>query len=297
MDIQIITAPLVGGIIGLVTNGIAIRMLFRPLKPIFIGRFKLPFTPGLIPKERERIAAAIGEIISRELINEDTLKKTLLSDNMRNNISEKIDDLAARYSDSEDTIGLLAERFFSDNVVQEKLNNAKEILAETIAKKAVEQDIGKTIVDYAYEEIISKTKPMLKSLTSSALKSVKQPFAGKINNMIDQKSRPLIEKFIAAQTEELLRMPIRDIIEKYRDKISQLKSYFWSLYEEIITEKLSDVLYAVNISELVYNKINELDLMELEKMIMALMKKELNALIWLGGLLGLIMGVASSVFS
>ena len=48
MDIQIITAPLIGGLIGLLTNGIAIKMMFRPLKPVYIGKFRVPLTPGII---------------------------------------------------------------------------------------------------------------------------------------------------------------------------------------------------------------------------------------------------------
>ena len=91
MDIQIITAPLVGGLIGLITNGLAIRMMFRPLKPIYIGKFKLPFTPGLIPKERARLAKSIGDVISRELLNKDTMKETLLSGSMKEHFSSKFD--------------------------------------------------------------------------------------------------------------------------------------------------------------------------------------------------------------
>ena len=49
MDLQVIAAPVIGGIIGLITNGLAIKMLFRPYKEIYIGKFRLPFTPGLIP--------------------------------------------------------------------------------------------------------------------------------------------------------------------------------------------------------------------------------------------------------
>ncbi len=52
MDLQMIAAPVIGGIIGLITNGLAIKMLFRPHKEIYIGKFRLPFTPGLIPKEK-----------------------------------------------------------------------------------------------------------------------------------------------------------------------------------------------------------------------------------------------------
>lgn len=290
MDIQIVTAPIVGGLIGLITNGLAIRMLFRPMKPVYIGKFRLPFTPGLIPKERPRLAKSIGEVISRDLLNKETLRDTLLSDSMRENIYSKIDEMAVRYSQTEETVSETIEKFVARSIVDEKLGSAKEILSLTITQKAIEQDIGKSIVDYAYEEIMAKTKPVFKSITSTAIGSFRQPLANKINTMIDTKSRPLIEKFLEDQAEEILNMPIKDIIVKYQDKIPQIKMYFWNIYEEAITKKLADVLDTVGISEVVTNKINELELPELENMINNLMKKELNALIWLGGLLGMIMG-------
>ncbi len=290
MNIQMITGPLIGGLIGLITNGIAIKMLFRPLKPIYIGKFRLPFTPGLIPKEKPRIAKAIGEIVSRDLLDRDTLRSTLLTDSMREQLFEKIDGMLSRHTETEDTISIIIESFIPKDTIDDKLQKAEKTLAATITKKAIEQDIGKTIVDYAYEEIISKTKPILKGLTSSALNSVKQPFAGKINGMIEEKSGPIVEKFIAEQADELLRMPIKDIIEKYQDKIPEFKLGFWNVYENVINNKLEDILNTVNISDVIHKKINELDLLELEKIIMSLMKNELNALVWLGGLLGIIMG-------
>lgn len=290
MDIQLITAPLVGGLIGLITNSLAIRMLFRPLKPVYIGKFKLPFTPGLIPKERPRLARSIGEVISKDLLNKETLKETLLSDSMRENICSKIDELAARYIESEETVSDAIEKFVARNIIDEKLGSAKEILSLTITQKAIEQDIGKTIVDYAYEEIMAKTKPVFKSITSTAVSSFRQPLANKINAMIETRSRPLIENFLEGQAEEILNMPMKDIVVKYQDKLPQIKMYFWNIYEEAITKKLSDVLDTVGIAEVVTNKINDLDLLELEEMINNLMKKELNALIWLGGLLGVVMG-------
>ncbi len=296
MILDIIVALFVGGLIGLVTNGIAIRMLFRPLRPVYIGKLKLPFTPGLIPKEKMRIATAIGEIVSRDLLNIETLGSTLLSDSMKSHINTKMDQMINSYTSTDDTISTLAGKFISDSVIHEKIRTAEKSLALTITKKAIEQDIGKSIVDYAYEEIISKTKPFLKGLTSSALNSVKQPFAGKINGMIEEKSAPLVEKFIAEQAAELLQMPLKDIVEKYQDKIPQIKLYVWNLYEDIITNKLEDILKAVDISEVIQNKINDLDLIELEKMIMSLMKKELNALIWLGGLLGVVMGLINILY-
>ena len=68
-----VIAPLVGGIIGYITNDLAIRMLFRPRKALYIGRFHVPFTPGLIPSQQGRIAKSIGEVVSGQLLNEEKI--------------------------------------------------------------------------------------------------------------------------------------------------------------------------------------------------------------------------------
>ena len=59
-----ILPSLVSGIIGYVTYDIAIRMLFRPHTAKHFMGWRVPFTPGIIPKEKERIAEAVGTAIS-----------------------------------------------------------------------------------------------------------------------------------------------------------------------------------------------------------------------------------------
>ncbi len=67
--------PVVGGIIGYFTNDIAIRMLFRPYKvKYFLGR-RIPFTPGLIPRNQERLAKRISDTIMGSLLTPDELQK------------------------------------------------------------------------------------------------------------------------------------------------------------------------------------------------------------------------------
>ena len=63
-DLDLHIPPLVGGVIGYVTNDIAIRMLFRPHTAKHIMGWRVPFTPGTIPKEKGRIAEAVGTAIS-----------------------------------------------------------------------------------------------------------------------------------------------------------------------------------------------------------------------------------------
>lgn len=74
-DIWLLFAPpVVGGIIGYFTNDIAIKMLFRPYRPIYIKGRQLPFTPGLIPRNQERLAKRISDTIMGSLLTPQELQ-------------------------------------------------------------------------------------------------------------------------------------------------------------------------------------------------------------------------------
>jgi len=66
--------PVVGGIIGYFTNDIAIKMLFRPYRAIYIGKRRLPFTPGLIPRNQERLAKRVSDTVMGSLLTPEELQ-------------------------------------------------------------------------------------------------------------------------------------------------------------------------------------------------------------------------------
>ncbi|MCK4540796.1 MAG: DUF445 family protein, partial [Spirochaetales bacterium] len=82
--------PLLGAVIGYVTNAIAIRMLFRPHREIRILGVKLPLTPGIIPKQRYDLAESLGKMVSRELLTADAISSHLENPELRSNIQSTI---------------------------------------------------------------------------------------------------------------------------------------------------------------------------------------------------------------
>ena len=72
---SIVVPPLAGTVIGYFTNDIAIKMLFRPYKAIYIGKFRLPFTPGLIPRNQKRLAKKVSDTIMGSLLTPEELQK------------------------------------------------------------------------------------------------------------------------------------------------------------------------------------------------------------------------------
>ncbi len=73
-----IVGPLLGAVIGLITNYIAIVMLFRPYKPWHIFGLRVPFTPGVIPSRHKQLSQSIGNAVGEYLITETELRRTLL---------------------------------------------------------------------------------------------------------------------------------------------------------------------------------------------------------------------------
>ena len=64
-----------------------------------------------------------------------------------------------------------------------------------------------------------------------------------------------------------------------------------NVYTSFVQNKLSNVLGAVNIPKIIEDKINEMDVLEAEELLLSVMKKELNAIVNLGALIGFILGI------
>ncbi|SKA84777.1 Uncharacterized membrane protein YheB, UPF0754 family [Caloramator quimbayensis] len=88
---KFIIPALVGALIGYITNYLAIKMLFRPYEEVKILGFKIPFTPGLIPKEKNRIAKSVGEAVGVHLLTSDTIVETLFSERVNDEIKSYIE--------------------------------------------------------------------------------------------------------------------------------------------------------------------------------------------------------------
>lgn len=66
--------PLIGAMIGWITNYIAVKMLFHPRTPVGILGFKIQ---GVFPKRQEAFAHKLGGVVSKELFSADDVKELL----------------------------------------------------------------------------------------------------------------------------------------------------------------------------------------------------------------------------
>jgi uncharacterized membrane protein YheB (UPF0754 family) len=110
MDLQITQLlayggpPLLGAFIGYLTNRVAIRMLFRPLKPWHVLGIRVPMTPGIIPSKRHELAENMGEMVGEHLLTSTDIGAALSTERFQNQlhllVDSKIKDVLARDLDS-----------------------------------------------------------------------------------------------------------------------------------------------------------------------------------------------------
>ena len=81
----ILILSLVGGIIGWLTNILAIKLMFRPINPIKIPILNIEIL-GLIPKRKNEIAENIGEVVATELLSIDDLINESFSEEDKENL-------------------------------------------------------------------------------------------------------------------------------------------------------------------------------------------------------------------
>jgi uncharacterized membrane protein YheB (UPF0754 family) len=83
--------PLVGGLIGWVTNRLAIKMLFRPRKPV-----KIPVLgweiQGLLPKRHTQLAKVISQTVEKDLMTTDALVDKLKQSGYREQALKLVND-------------------------------------------------------------------------------------------------------------------------------------------------------------------------------------------------------------
>ena len=293
--------PAVGAVIGYITNDIAIRMLFRPHRAKYILGVHVPFTPGIIPKEKARIAGAIGKAVSENLMNREVLENSLLSDDMMSKLSNAIDEFVATQSKNEETIEEFARHYLTEDDIASMRTNVTDGVVKMITGKLQDSQLGESIARMATQHVMEKTRKSVAGkfgadmLLQPIAQLVEGILAKHINEILHNNSQQMVEGLVHDESEQLLSMTMRNLMTGHDNQVAQIKGGILNAYRVIITEHLPRILQDIDISGIIENRINEMEMAEAEAIILDVMKKELRAIVWLGALLGSIMGTITSI--
>ena len=293
--------PAVGAVIGYITNDLAIRMLFRPHQAKYIMGIHVPFTPGIIPKEKARMAGAIGKAVSENLMNREVLEKSLLSDEMLTKIGQAIDEFVTTQSTNNETIEEFARHYLSEDDITAMRKNVTDGVVKMVTAKLQDSNMGGSIAHMATQHVMEKTRNSLAGRLGAEM--ILQPIAQliegvlakHINEILRNNSQQMVHDLVVKESDDLMGMTMSQLTTGHDEQVAQIKSGIMSAYRVIITEHLPRILQDIDISGIIEQRINDMEMAEAEAIILDVMKKELRAIIWLGALLGSIMGTLTTI--
>ena len=284
--------PIVGAFIGCITNYVAIKMLFRPLKEARIFGFRLPFTPGILPRERAKLADSIGRMVEQELLTSEVLRERLA----RSEVRGKIGSAMSAYTGQmiERPLSYWLEDRPANFPLAEALNDfvhsdvfdsfLEEIIRSWIMGKASSGD------DYSLASwLSSRFRDFGAALVPAARILVKGGLAKEIKNQ-------------ARGEGSSYRQALEKIVEKYsgistREFLS-LGAGKKRLFDSFLAEKAADTLdgnieaalSSIDVKALVSDRINSLDMLRVEKIILDVMAGQLKWITVFGAILGALIG-------
>lgn len=292
MLLKVILAPVVGGIIGYITNDLAIRMLFHPYKPVYIGKYRLPFTPGLIPSQKERIAKGLGSVIGNQLLNKETILKEALNPETEAKVRSRVLEFIRAQISSEESVHDKLLKVTDEEKISDVSARTLESLTDFVVRKLEGAHMGEIIADEIIKELYEKVKsgPLGFFVDASMLSGFKGTIGAFIDRKVSEKGPEMVREKLSDMFDGVLSRPVGEMLLPYQDKAEALTDKIMVLYREILTNKIGDILNAIEIDAIVERKIASFDAEMLEKLIFGIMKRELKAIVYLGALLGFLMG-------
>lgn len=297
--LKYILAPLLGGIIGYITNDIAIKMLFHPRKAIYIGKFHIPFTPGLIPQQKKRIAKSIGRVVSSQLLNTETMKSAVLSQSAVDRLRSRIQEQLTKLSEDPRAIRDFLLQRFSEEQIEQAETRFCTTTTNLVMQKLIEEHIG-AVISEAILEDIQKRLPENSSLSAMVTDVFSKSMGGVIEKIIEEKIQEkgpiIIQRKVNEMTEKLLNMQFCEMYQTQEARIPQIMDTAVSIYREVLDANLEKVLGAIDIEAIIIEKVASFDPVQLEDMIFGILNKELKAIVYLGAALGFLMGFINLLF-
>jgi len=165
--------PVIGAFIGWITNVIAIRLLFRPYKPVNILGFKIQ---GLLPKRQKEIAAAVGEVVESELVSIDSIKRVIEENKVDRRILRKV--------------------FY---LIKERVDDKLPVILPSSLKKMIR--------DYIMTQAKREIREILPDIANGMVRELKEQvsFKGMVENRVNEFDFKKLEEIVLKVSKKELR--------------------------------------------------------------------------------------------
>ena len=280
--------PLIGAVIGYFTNLIAVKMLFFPHEAKYIFGVKIPFTPGAIPKGKARLAKAAGAIVEKDLITREDISDRMLTKEVEKPIIDRA--MAILGQDIRVTGAVLAG---GPEKYDELEHNFSELLSLKIKEALRSMGISEVIKQEGIRMLkkqVNDSKFLTWIVSDNLIEMVMSTAAHKIDAFIEGKGFDMIHDITVSRIHDLGDRTALHVLEQAGYSKENVREKLVAAYRESVVNAVNSALKRIDVASVVENKINSMSVEELEKGVLQVMETELNMIVSLGALIGLVIG-------
>lgn len=283
-----ILPPLVGAVIGYFTNLIAVKMLFYPRRAVYIFGHQLPLTPGAIPKGKTRLAKSAGKIVQDELFTREDISGRLLTEEVEKPLIDRI-------------MGILGENIRDTGSIliggEDKYDRLEESFTELLSLKITDaikrMDIPATIKNEGgamLREHASGSALLAIVMTDKLIDRITGAISEKMEEFIDTRGPEMVSGITTSRIHDLGGRTPLHVLEQAGYDEAFVKEKITAAYRESVVNAVNSALRRIDVAKVVEDKINSMPIEELEKGVLTVMRTELNLIVSLGALIGLVIG-------
>lgn len=285
--IKYLAGPLIGMVIGYFTNYIAVKMLFRPRTEKYLFGHKLPLTPGAIPKGKNRLARSAGAVVAETLITGNDISDKLLAreiegpivDTIMELLDAPLEETVISMTNEQQTIDFIVgvEQAVTDKVIDAVKGYDYETLVKTQGMRAIKEKLGGSM--------------LMMFINDEMIYGILDNVVEFIGSYIDNNAEDMVKPFVVDMVDDVKNdTPLGLVARAGYDK-QEVRDFVTKIYRRAATTGVNKALEHINIAEVVEDKINGMSVEELERLVLDVMKNELNMIVNLGALIGFVLGL------
>lgn len=265
MSLLVKLSPLlIATVHGYAAAWLAVKMLFRPRRPIYIGKWCLPLTPGMLPKEREHFIEALATVIAERLLDVETISDEIVSLGLENEVTAMAVDRTQSESTVQAVVDQLRERLYHlRDSVEARWEIARAL--RTIIETEMEQRLGflrRVVTGYFLDD--------------QALYRI-------VGDSIDKLAEQIADSLFARSTIAQAMAAVPEVILKGEANQSVIANF-----ASLISERL-------DFRAILIRRLSALSDEAIEQLIMDTAGKEIRAIVWFGAGIGFVVGVLQTL--
>ena len=126
--------------------------------------------------------------------------------------------------------------------------------------------------------------------------AMEEKFSQTLREMLAEHAPGMVDEMLDGVVREGMDTPVRVLAARLEGQKEQVRAFLLRQYQAALRAGLEKALKSLEIGKIVEERLNALDMAALEALILQVIRKELRAIVWLGALLGALLGVLNAVF-